>query len=207
MSETRCPVASGMGLTAVDPAFRENPSAVVETLRSVEPVHKDRTFDRIVLTRAKDVAAVLNDRTLVVDPRKSRPGSASWVQFRIDRGFRPSMLHLDDPDHKRLRNLVAKAFNAQSIEAMRGRIREIVDKLFDEVADRSSFDVMEAFAKPLPTIVIAAMLDVNKSDHDKFKRWSDDLGVGRTIASAHPWPEQKRRLASGRSWSGSRASD
>jgi cytochrome P450 len=174
MSESKCPVPSGLALTALDPEFRENPSGPLAVLRAEEPVHKDRDFDRVVLTRAKDVAATLNDRTLAVDPRKSRPGSASWVQFRVDKGFRPTMLHLDDPDHKRLRSLVAKAFNAQSIEAMRGRIKEIADRLLDAVEGQSSFDVVDAYSKPLPTIVIATMLGVNESDQGNFKRWSDD---------------------------------
>jgi cytochrome P450 len=174
MSEAKCPVRSGLALTALDPAFRENPAAVLAALRSAEPVHKDQTFDRVVLTRAKDVAEVLNDRALSVDPRKSRPGSYSWVQFRVDKGFRPTMLHLDDPDHKRLRSLVAKAFNASSIEAMRGTIQAIADRLLDAVADHSSFDLVEAYTKPLPTIVIATMLGVDEADQESFKRWSDD---------------------------------
>jgi cytochrome P450 len=174
MSEAKCPVPSGLKLTALDPEFRENPSGPLAVLRSEEPVHKDRTFDRVILTRAKDVAATLNDRTLAVDPRKSRPGSVSWVQFRVDKGFRPTMLHLDDPDHRRLRGLVAKAFNVRSIENMRGRINEIAHRLLDAVAGRASFDVVEAYAKPLPTIVIATMLGVDESDQINFKRWSDD---------------------------------
>jgi cytochrome P450 len=174
MSEAKCPIPSGWKLTALDPEFRENPSGPLAVLRSVEPVHKDRTFDRVVLTRAKDVAATLNDRTLAVDPRKSRPGSASWVQFRVDKGFRPTMLHLDDPDHKRLRGLVAKAFNPQAIEAMRGRINEIANRLLDAVSGQASFDVVGAYTNPLPTIVIATMLGVDESDQANFKGWSDD---------------------------------
>jgi cytochrome P450 len=188
MNRTKCPVASGMELTALDPDFRENPAAVLEVLRSTEPVHKDRTFDRVLLTRAKDVAATMNDRTLSVDPRKSRPGSASWVQFGVERGFRPSMLHLDDPDHKRLRTLVSKAFNVTSIEAMRGRILQIVDALLDEVQDRDSFDLVQAIANPMPTMVIAAMLGVKESDHGKFKRWSDDRAL---ILNPNRTPEQQ----------------
>ena len=69
MSEAKCPIPSGLQLTALDPEFRENHSRPLAMLRSAEPVHKDRTFDRVVLTRAKDVAATLNDRTLAVDPR------------------------------------------------------------------------------------------------------------------------------------------
>jgi cytochrome P450 len=167
-------VPSGLALTALDPEFRENPSAVLDVLRSREPVHKDREFDRVVLTSAADVSSVLNDRTLSSDPLKSRPGSFTRVVMRIDETFVPTMLQMDDPDHKRLRSLVAKAFNVQAVEAMRGRIQQIADRLLDAVAGQSSFDVVEAYAKPLPTIVIAVMLGVNESDQEWFKRWSEE---------------------------------
>jgi cytochrome P450 len=173
MKDTPHPVASGLGLTALDPVFREDPSSVLDALRSSEPVHRDRTFDRIFLTRAKDITAVFNDRTLSSDPRKSPPGSFARVQLGVDENFKPTMLHLDDPEHKRLRGLVAKAFTPQSIEAMRPRIREIADKLLDAVAGQDSFDLVAAYSNPLPTIVISAMLGVNESDQEDFKRWSD----------------------------------
>jgi cytochrome P450 len=41
------------------------------------------------------------------------------------------------------------------------------------VAGQASFDLIEAFAGPLPVIVIAEMLGVNPVDRDDFKRWSD----------------------------------
>jgi hypothetical protein len=58
----------------LDPVFRERPGEYLDMLRSREPVHQDRMFDRLVLTRAADVEAVMNNRNLASDPRKSRPG-------------------------------------------------------------------------------------------------------------------------------------
>ena len=101
------------------------------------------------------------------------------------------MLHLDDPDHKRLRGLVAKAFTAQSIEAARGRIREIADKLLDAVAGLGSFDLVASYSNPLPTIVISAILGVNESDQEDFKRWSD---ARVQIFNPNRTPEQKAAM-------------
>lgn len=173
MSESNVTIPTGAALTALDPTFREQPHDVLDKLRVLEPVHRDREFDRVMLTRADDVEAVLNDRSLGTDPRKSRPGSFSRVQLGVDEKFQPSMLHMDDPDHKRLRGLVSKAFNQASIDAMRTRIGEIANRLLDEIPDPGRFDVVEAYAKPLPTIVIAAMLGVDETDQRDFKRWSD----------------------------------
>jgi len=85
------------------------------------------------------------------------------------------MLHLDDPDHKRLRGLVSRVFNQRSIDAFRPRIRAIAERLLDEVADAPAFDVMDGYAAPLPTIVIAEMLGVDPAQQAQFKRWSDRL--------------------------------
>ncbi len=186
-------VPSGLALTALSPVFREHPHKVLEQLRAAEPVHRDRQFDRVVLTRYEDVRAVTADRSLAVNPMRARPGSFSRVVLGVDReeGFERSMLHSDDPDHKRLRGLVSQAFNQRSIEAFRPRIRTIAEQLLDAVADRPGFDVIADYAAPLPTIVIAEMLGVDPGDQAEFKRWSDAL-----VHSFNPLrtPEQSAAL-------------
>ncbi|AEU38026.1 cytochrome P450 [Granulicella mallensis] len=164
---------TGRALTALDPIFRENPHKYLDHLRSTDPVHQDREFDRVVVTRAEDVASILFDREMSVDPEKSRPGSFSRLQ--VGEKFERSMLLLDDPDHKRLRALVSKAFNQQAIEAMRPRIAMIANRLLDKVAGETRFDVVESYAKPLPTIVIAEMLGIREADQADFNEWSDGM--------------------------------
>jgi hypothetical protein len=176
MSDDKLP--TGIALSALDPTFRDHPDLYIDRLRSEEPVHRDREFDRIVLTRAEDVESVLNDRTLAKDPRKSRPGSYMRVIERVEDDYKPNMLFADPPDHKRLRDLVSKAFNQQSVDAMRTRILEIGNRLLDEIPDPNRFDVIAAYANPLPTIVIAAMLGIDDKDREDFKRWSDSQVIG-----------------------------
>jgi len=173
MSKDEIAVPTGLALTHLDPVFRERPDEYLDMLRSREPVHQDRMFDRVVLTRAADVEAVMNNRNLASDPRKSRPGSFSRVQLRVDETFRPLILHMDDPDHKRLRDLVVKAFNQVAVDAMRPRITDVACGLLDEVDDPSCFDIMNAYARPLPTIAIALVLGVDTAHCHDFKQWSD----------------------------------
>ena len=173
MSKDKTAVPTGMALTHLNPVFRERPDEYLDVMRSREPVHQDRMFDRLVLTRAADVEAVMNNRNLASDPRKSRPGSFSRVQLRVDETFRPLILHMDDPDHKRLRDLVVKAFNQVAVDAMRPRITDVACGLLDEVDDPSCFDIMNAYARPLPTIAIALVLGVDTAHCHDFKQWSD----------------------------------
>src|ERR1700751_590491 len=173
MSKDETAVPTGIALTHLDPVFRERPDEYLDMLRSREPVHRDRMFDRLVLTRAADVEAVMNNRKLASDPRKSRSGSFSRVQLKVDETFRPLILHMDDPDHKRLRSLVVKAFNPVAIDAMRPRITEVACGLLKDIDDPSCFDIMDAYARPLPTIAIALMLGVDADRRHDFKQWSD----------------------------------
>ena len=173
MSKNETAVPTGIALTHLDPVFRERPDDYLDMLRSREPVHQDRMFDRLVLTRAADVEAVMNNRNMASDPRKSRPGSFSRVRLKMDETFRPLILHTDDPDHKRLRDLVNKAFNQVAIDAMRPRITEVACGLLADIDDPSCFDIMDAYARPLPTIAIAMVLGVDTARCHDFKRWSE----------------------------------
>jgi hypothetical protein len=136
-------------------------------------VHRDRVFDRLVLTRAADVGAVINDRTLSSDPRRSRPGSFARQQFRVDDSYKPTMLLMDDPDHKRLRGLVSKAFGQRSVDALRRRITDVTLRILRDIPDNQPFDLIALFARPLPTVVIAEILGVDPSKHGDFKIWSE----------------------------------
>ena len=95
-----------------------------------------------------------NDRTLAADPRKSRMGLYLRLQLGVDESFVPTMLHMDNPDHKRLRSLVSKAFNLRAVEALRSRVADVAAGLLDGIAPDAAFDLMEAFAKPLPTSLL-----------------------------------------------------
>jgi cytochrome P450 len=192
------PLPTGLQLTAVDPVFRERPHEYLDRLRMEDPVHRDAELGRLVLTRFEDMRAVVSNRSLSVDPRKAPPDSylrRILLANEPVEAFEPSMLSLDDPDHKRIRGLVSQAFNQRAVDTFRPRIRAIADRLLDALTGRDSFDVIAEYAAPLPTIVIAEMLGVDADDFAQFKRWSD----GRSqIFNTARTPEQSAELAAAR---------
>ena len=185
---------TGRQLTALDPVFRERPHAYLDRLRAEDPVHRDSELGRLFPTGFETVKAVVSDRSLSADPRKAPPGSyhrRSVIGDAPIESFEPSLLHLDDPDHKRIRALVSKAFNQRSVDAFRARIGAIAEALLDGLAGRDGFDLIADFAAPLPMIVIAEMLGVDAGDRAQFKRWSE----ARTqIFNAARTPQQTRDL-------------
>ncbi|HYM14647.1 MAG TPA: cytochrome P450 [Dehalococcoidia bacterium] len=178
--ETReTPVPTGVARTPLAPAFQADPYPILDDLREREPVHHDTVLQRWILTRHDDVDRVLRDRTLSVDPRNAGENTFERMFLGAEgltEDGHMSMLFSDPPYHTRLRGLVSKAFSARAVEAMAPRIQQVVDDLLDAVAGRESFDLIEDFAGPLPTIVIAEMLGVDPADRADFKRWSD-IGV------------------------------
>ena len=83
-----------------------------------------------------------------------------------------NMLNKDQPDHTRLRALVSKAFTNRHIQALEPRIQEIADTLIDGFEAKGEIDLVEAYAFPLPIIVICELLGVPSADRDKFRKWS-----------------------------------
>jgi cytochrome P450 len=169
---------TGLQLTALDPVFREHPHDYLDRLRAEDPVHRDAELGRLFLTRFEDVREVVSNRSLSVDPRKAPPDSyhrRAVIGNMTSEAFKPTMLHLDDPGHKRIRALVTQAFNQRSVDAFRPRIREVARELLDALTRRDSFDVIAEYAALLPIIAIAEMLGVDPNDMEQFKQWSEAL--------------------------------
>ncbi len=169
----------GIELMPMNPKYQEDPFTLLDEVREADRVVFDEMFQRYIVSRFEDVHAVLNDRELVVDPRKAAPDTFNANfrrQMEDSTGYQrqQSMLFLDPPDHTRLRGLVSRAFTPRAIEGMRTRIGEIANELLDKVDGQESFDLMKAFCEPYPTIVIAEMLGVDPKDQADFKRWTDD---------------------------------
>ena len=164
-------VPTGLEITALDKAFRENPYPILARLREEDPVHHDQVFNRYVLSRHDHILNLLRDLSLWSDPRKGNPGSfAREVLMRGEE--EPSMLLMDDPGHRRLRQLVFRSFTPRAIESWRARVRGVTQRVIDAV-EEDDFDLMEEIANPIPTVVIAELLGIDPDRHEQFKTWSN----------------------------------
>lgn len=120
-----------------------------------------------LVTRYADQRAVLADPRVSSDPE--RPGYPSPLPIdprRLKIGF----ILMDDPEHARQRRMVTSRFAIKRIEAMRPAVQKIVDDLLDDLlAGPKPVDLVEAFALPVPSLVICDLLGVPYSDHDLFQ--------------------------------------
>ncbi|MFG1700988.1 cytochrome P450 [Nonomuraea sp. NPDC049309] len=92
-----------------------------------------------------------------------------------------SFILMDDPEHARLRRMVQAAFTVRRVETMRPAIQRIVDDLIDQMlAGPKPVDLVEAFALPVPSLVICELLGVPYDDHDFFQHNSKTI-IRRTV--------------------------
>ncbi|HZE30739.1 MAG TPA: cytochrome P450 [Actinoallomurus sp.] len=123
-----------------------------------------------LVTRYEDAKVVLGD------PRFSRAAAngRDEPRSRLYQGSPDSLLHHDPPEHSRLRRLVAKAFSARRVEALRPRAQQIADDLLDRMlAQGPPANLVEDFALPLPITVICELLGIPLDDRVDFRLWSD----------------------------------
>ena len=174
------PLPSMIDLTPLNEAYRANPHAMLDDLRARCPVHHDEASGNFILTRYADVRRLVADRTLWRNPR--RAGEAAHmarqeVESHVD-GFSStettSILHLDDPDHQRIRRPLNRAFYAR-IAGFRPSIERIVDETLDRIDPAAPFDLMATFCIPIPIDAIASILGVDRSMLGDFRAWSEGV--------------------------------
>jgi cytochrome P450 len=144
-----------------------------------------------IVTHMEEAMKVLKDHAhFCVDPKTIDRGNdtkqsltGSTNPSSSDLFLTTSLNAIDEPDHRRLRALVSKAFTPRFMEGLRPRVQKIADELLDRVQDQGEMDLVKDYANPLPINVISDMIGVPKSDHSKIHVWSEGiangLGLGR----------------------------
>lgn len=129
-----------------------------------------------VTTTHEAASAMVKDNALFVQEARHAgksgvAGMAWWMPASL-KLLTNNMLLKDEPDHRRLRKLVDKAFQRRRVRDMRGEIEAIADRLLDGFAGRDEVDLATEFSRPLPLEVICALLGLPEHDRDVFSVWA-----------------------------------
>jgi cytochrome P450 len=184
-------------LTPLNPAFRDDPYAVLADLRENHPVVRDEMAGVFLLSRYEDVRGVVTDLSLWRHPSKAE--EAAVLTRRIleqsgesmpERDGVGSILLLDDPDHARIRGPLAQALYKR-VAKCRPLVEEIVAETLDKLEGRDGFDLMAEVSLPIPIDVIARILGVDNTRLAEFHDWSEGV-----IQSLNPLrtPEQTEHM-------------
>src|SRR5450830_1348277 len=184
----------------INEAFLSDPYPAYHALRAQGALHWSPEFcgGAWLLTDYADVASALRD------PRFSVRRAGGWANSsgpeamtelrEFKRIFSRSLLFVDPPQHTRLRQVMNAGFKPATLQTLAPKIQILVDDLLDKITAvdaTSSFDFMRDFARPLPALVIAAMLGIAQADRTEFVAWSDDIAD--FIGSPTPTIEIARR--------------
>lgn len=173
-------------LNIFDPGFHyEHPSIAGARERHW---YADTPLGPIVL-RHEDAWALIRDRRLV-------PGGRRYMhKIGITEGplyewFVHMLASLTPDDHKRVRALVTKAFSPRMVENLRPTVRTIAEGLASEIARHGeACEFVQAFAEPLPALVMCEMLGVPSGDYDQFHRWANEIGLVFNTSAERPRSE------------------
>lgn len=146
-------------------------------MRETQPVWFDEAHNCWHVFRYADIYPIsANYQRFSSERRKSGTSAAIATSAQEEKPRRErTILTTDPPEHRRYRNLVSAAFTPRAIENLRDRVAAITQELLDEARQTGRMDFASAIAYPLPTIVIASLLGVPRSDIPQFKRWADGL--------------------------------
>jgi P450-derived glycosyltransferase activator len=152
-------------------AGRDDPYAIYERLRAQGTLVPTRIGNWVTPSH-RVCNMVLRDRRFGVRSAELTVPDSATDEFDM------SFVDRDPPDHTRLRRLAQPAFSPKQVAGYRPRIERQVDDLLDRAAAAGGFDLVSAFAAPLPIAVITDLLGIPDADADRFAR------VGTVIGSA-----------------------
>ena len=176
----------------LDRHFYTDPWDGFRFMREKAPVYWDEVGDEgggiWGLSRYEDIMLASKKPKLFCSGKSSRPEIDSWI---------PSMINLDDPLHRRRRNLVNKGFTKRRVEDHEPKVRKLANELIDAVIERGECDFVKDIAAWIPMVVIGDMLGVEPEDRDRLLRWSDEMMGGGEIAELPDEERIKRQRAVG----------
>ncbi|MER8237523.1 cytochrome P450 [Streptomyces sp. NPDC094049] len=114
-------------------------------------------------------------RSVLADPRfSSRRDLMNVVEFDLPPAPPGEFLLMDDPQHSRYRKPLVGKFTVRRMRMLTERIERITADCLDVMAETGPpTDLVTAFAKPLPTIVICEILGVPYGDRASFQEQID----------------------------------
>ena len=142
-----------------------DPYPELAELRRNTPVMVGEDGQSVVVFRYQDVTRVLLDNETFTNANlKETMGPAMGEKI---------ILGMDEPEHRRHRNLVSTAFRHKTLERWEDElVRRVVDELVAEFRPAGRAELVKEFTFHFPSRVIAGVLGLPDEDYRTFQRWA-----------------------------------
>jgi cytochrome P450 len=181
-----------------DPSFVDSPYETYAVLRDEDPVHWSELLWGWVVTRYDDVSRILTEPSMSSDITKATPNPLSELEIAgLATRARASstIVHLDDPDHARVRKLMAEPFRVREVSKLGPLIDARVGAALDRLHERHGDDVVELdlvaeLNYPLPVEIFSEWLGMPEESNPQFREWTSWVARSRDPMSL----EERDRL-------------
>ncbi|MCF2903701.1 cytochrome P450 [Octadecabacter sp. CECT 8868] len=157
-----------------DPSFVQTPYAFYDHARSFGDLVYWDDYNAVCAVSHAAVAACLKDKRLGREiPSEFAPDIPEHLApfYAVEAH---SMLELNPPRHTRLRGLVLRAFTSRRIAELEPEIETLCHQLIDAFPS-GEFDLLDAYARTVPVIIIARLLGVPETRADDLLAWSNAM--------------------------------
>jgi cytochrome P450 len=122
------------------------------------------------VTRYKDAETVLRD---------DKTFSSSINGEHIGQFMGDLILAMGGDEHRKYRNLVAKAFRASQLEQWDDSlVRPTINRLIDAIAPLGRADLVQTITSKYPVQVICGIVGVPLDDAEQFAQWAEEINTG-----------------------------
>ncbi|MEM7100979.1 MAG: cytochrome P450 [Pseudomonadota bacterium] len=152
--------------------FHQNKFETYAYLREHLPVHRASIFGLKIFVTARYDDCL----TVVKDPRflrnRSTVTGGSRMPFPVPgsiKALAESMITSDDPEHRRLRSIVQKAFVPKNLHGMSDVVEDMAHDLLDKLDHGQPINLQSEYALTIPTAVIAQLMGVKDQEMDELR--------------------------------------
>ena len=171
--------------TLLDPAVQACPFAYHQQLREKAPVYRMPETGFYVISNYEDLKTVLSDpatfsNDIEIEQLAGEAAADLGRMFddhlaEVGWGHVQTLQRTDPPVHGRYRRLINRTLTPSMVKAMLPSLNRIADDLIDAFIDKGECDFVQAFAFPLPGLIIAEQIGLDAAQINTFKAWSDGM--------------------------------
>jgi hypothetical protein len=174
-------VTEALDFDPFDPRWFADPYPAYRRLREEQPVYRREIASPRVwphywmLSRAADVdAALLDWRTF-----SSARGTLIDTDISL---IPPNIFNMDPPRHDELRAVLARVLTPARVASLEPRVRACARELLEGLP-RGGFDAAREYAMAIPTLTMCELMDLPKSERERFLKWNLDTLAGADFTS------------------------